>query len=328
MTSAAGPGPTLDGRSIAVTGAAGFIGCHVVAELERCGARVLAIDSDPGWREPLLEALARDRVEMIATGHHWPYPEASFDLLDSQLAVETIVHLAYAVPRTDNLLDVWQQEVAANLLPTVALFEALPDSVEQVLFASTALVYGHTRRGPLCESLPPQPDSAYAQTKAAVECCLSQWAEETGRSATSLRLATVYGPTETVPRAIPNFIRRLLDGRAPQVAVAGDVRDYIHVADVARAVARSVAHPSEHSVLNVGTGRSTRTDNLAELIAATLGSDLEPEVDDAARSPIEVVVDPRRISEATGFTATIGLADGLAGEIDWFAARPELWASC
>jgi nucleoside-diphosphate-sugar epimerase len=151
----------------------------------------------------------------------------------------------------------------------------------------------------------------------------------------AVRIATVYGPTETVPRAAPNFIRRILSGRRPEVAVAADERDYIHVADVARGLAAMVSATETgaigpgSTVLNLGTGVSTTTLELARLLlnlAGTEAKGLSPVVMEPARDPVSIVLDPRRLEAATGFRPSIELAAGLAEQMDWFRDRPELWS--
>lgn len=315
----------LDGRRVAVTGASGFIGSHVVVDLVASGADVVAIDAQPGWREHLTALVDDGSIDFCATGRRWPYGTLLSDALDG---VDTVVHLGYAEPDAASDVGEMRQEAEANLVGSLDLIEQLPGSVTTIGFASTSLVYGRSRRGPLAESLAPDPDSAYAIAKVGVEQALRGWIDDGGGAAVAFRFSTVYGPTETVPRAIPNFVRRLLAGQPPQVAVPGDARDYVHVTDVARAVSSALAaHLEGFDVLNVGTGVPTRTDDLARLVAAAAGIDIEPEIGSPGRPPIELVSDPELAASKVGFQALVDLCHGLPSEIDWFRDRPELWAA-
>ena len=95
------------------------------------------------------------------------------------------------------------------------------------------MVYGATSTQPVSETDRACPMSVYAAGKLATETYLQLYAKESDIALTILRYATVYGPMETVPRAIPNFIRRVLSGRPPIIyGKGGDIRDYVHVLDV------------------------------------------------------------------------------------------------
>lgn len=314
----------LDGRTIAVTGAAGFIGSHLVVELASRGADVVAIDHDAGWRPHLGEQIQRGDVRFVPTSRRWPYggclPAGAWD------GVDTVVHLAYTEPTSGNEAHAVRAEVNANLLGTLELVESLPASVATFGFASTTLVYGRGRQGRLAEDLPPQPDSAYALAKVGVEQALADFGDSaSGRSAVVFRFSTIYGRTETVPRAIPNFIRRLLSGVAPQVAVGADQRDYIHVTDACSTVAAALsASLDPFEVLNVGTGVGVRTDDLARLVAEVSQLGIDPDIGQARRSPVELVSDPTRANQRVGACPKVDLATGLADEIEWFRTRPDL----
>ncbi len=315
--------PSLEDRRIAVTGAAGFIGSRVVAELACCGADVVALDNDPGWRAPLQDLARYRRVQFSPTDRRWPYRPADLAVLDG---VDSVVHCGYAEPSPAATSEM-SQELSANAMATLTMIEGLAPTVSRFVFASTALVYGRRWTVPLCETMPAAPDSPYAIAKLAVEHGLDSWARDHDRVAISLRLSTVYGPQETVPRAIPNFVRSLLRGEAPVVGVAADTRDYVHVDDVGRAIAASLVAPIHgHHVLNVGTGVATTTGELARMVAAECGVPIMPIEGVASRDPVRLVNDVTRIDALTGFRASIGLRDGLGTEVAWFRDRPELWA--
>lgn len=313
----------LDGRTIAVTGAAGFIGSHLVVELANRGADVVAIDHDAGWRPHLGELIERGDVRFVPTPRRWPYGCLA---AGAWHGVDTVIHLAYAEPTSGVEAHAVRSEVTDNLLGTLDLVDSLPPSVTTFGFASTTLVYGRGRQGRLAEGLPPQPDSAYALAKVGVEQALADFGDSaSGRSAVVFRFSTVYGRTETVPRAIPNFIRRLLSGDAPQVAVGADQRDYIHVTDACSMVAAALSTSLDpFEVFNVGTGVGVRTDDLARLVAEVSQLGIDPDVGQPRRGPVELVSDPTRALERFGSCPKVDLAAGLADEIEWFRTRPDL----
>jgi nucleoside-diphosphate-sugar epimerase len=331
----------LSGRTVAVTGAAGFIGAFTVAELAGQGATVVAFDRDPGPRPQLTTLVDGGRVRFASTGTRWPYPgdwwaEASRSGLFDE--VDTVVHLGYAEPTAPDPLAEYRQEVVDNVLPSVELLTRLGSRTTAVCVASSSLVYGRRYWGAVAEDQPVRPDSPYGLAKRDLEQAVSWWAAEDrdNRTAVAVRIATVYGPTETVPRAAPNFIRRVLSGHRPEVAVADDRRDYVHVADVARGLAATVAAAGTGAigngatVLNLGTGTATTTLELARLVVELADPEddgLRPLVSEPTRDPVSVVVDPARLAACTGFRPSILPVAGLADEMEWFRRHPELWSA-
>ena len=333
-----GSGPEAErpllGRCIAVTGAAGFIGAFTAAELAARGGSVVAIDRDPGPRTQLIDPIASGRIELVAAPTRWPYPESWWTevertgLLDP---VDTVVHLGYAEPTVADPLTAYRQEVEANVGPTIDLLERLGSRVETICLASSSLIYGRGHRAAIPETTEPRPDSPYGLAKLDVERALAWWAGD-GRQAVAARIATVYGPTETVPRAVPTFVRAVLAGRRPEIAVGDDRRDYIHVGDVARGLAAlvgaasTIVGPGRCSAINLGTGRATTTLELARSILDLVGSSAEPVLSEPNRGSVSVVVDPTLLHRSTGFEPSVELRSGLAEEVAWFRRRPELWS--
>jgi UDP-glucose 4-epimerase len=139
-----------------------------------------------------------------------------------------------------------------------------------------------------------------------------------------LRYATVYGPGETVPRAIPNFIRAALDGQPPVIAGDGlDEHDYIHVADVVDATMLALRRRAS-GVFNVGSGVGTSTLELARIVVRLAGADVEPVFCPRIAPPTEpvrVVCATDFARSALTFTASRSLADGITEEIGWFRSE-------
>lgn len=325
---------SLEGRHVVVTGAAGFIGAFVAAELAARGAAVLAIDREPGRRRPVVGPIAKGRITFLAAPTRWPYPPSWWDFVENEgllATVDSLVHLGYREPTASHPIGAYRQEVEANVLPSVAMLERLDPRITTVVVASSSMVYGPAHRTAIPETAELRPDSSYGLAKFDLERALAWWAGD-GRRVIAARIATVYGPTETVPRAVPNFIRAALAGRRPEVVVGDDRRDYINVIDVARGLATMVGQapgivgPAGGSVaVNLGTGTATTTLELATTILAVSGLGGEPTVAPQPRRPVSVVVDPSFLADRTGFRPTVPLRAGLVEEMDWFRHHPELW---
>jgi UDP-glucose 4-epimerase len=333
-----GPPPVdrgpLAGRTVAVTGAAGFIGSFTAVELAAAGARVLAIDRDPGPRRHLAEAVAGGRLGFVTAPTRWPHPRSWWDGVEragTLEPVDALVHLGYQEPTAADPIGVYRQEVAANVTATIELLERLGRRVTTVVAASSSLVYGPGRRTPVPETADRCPSSPYGVAKYDLERVVEWWAGD-DRLGVAARIATVYGPTETVPRAVPTFIRAALAGRRPEVAVAGDARDYLNVADAARGLAALVAgapavvgRSGGFAGVNLGTGSATTTVELARAVLDLTGLGGEPVIAAPTRPPQSVVVDPALLEARTGFRPSVPLRAGLADEVAWFRAHPHLW---
>jgi dTDP-L-rhamnose 4-epimerase len=174
------------------------------------------------------------------------------------------------------------------------------------------------------------PRSTYAASKAAQENYASAWVRQADASAVALRYHNVYGPG--MPRDTPYsgvaamFRSSLERGEAPRVYEdGGQVRDFVHVADVARAnvaALRAVAaeRGGHYAAYNVASGRPVTIRQVAEQVAAGTGRDVVPEVTGGYRlgDVRHIVASPERARAELGFAARIGPEQGL-GE---FATAP------
>ncbi len=177
---------------------------------------------------------------------------------------------------------------------------------------------------PVPEDARLEPRSGYAASKVAQEHYAASWARQAGAAAVALRYHNVYGPG--MPRDTPYsgvaamFRSSLERGERPQVFEdGGQVRDFVHVADVARAnvaaLERVVAEPLPHyAAYNVCSGTPVTILDVARRVAAGTGRDLAPKVTGGFRTGDvrHVVASPDLARSELGFTATIGPEAGLA----------------
>ncbi len=173
----------------------------------------------------------------------------------------------------------------------------------------------------IAEDAPLEPRSVYAATKLHQEHLCGLFARENeGVSATMLRYHNVYGPR--MPRDTPYagvasiFRSAIAAGRAPRVFEdGGQLRDFIHVADIARANLAALGRRGAPAAFNVATGRPESILTVAELLAADAGEGApRPEVTGEFRlgDVRHVFADPARAREELGFEAKVGLAAGMA----------------
>ncbi len=170
------------------------------------------------------------------------------------------------------------------------------------------------------EETPTDPRNTYAATKLAQEHLASAWARSTGGTAVGLRYHNVYGPhmpRDTFYAGVASIFRSSLEaGRPPQVYEdGGQMRDFVHVTDVAQANLRAWAHPPAESTLrtyNVASGTPHTVGDMARALAEAFGGP-EPEVTGQYRigDVRHVVASPARAEEELGYQAAVAFADGM-----------------
>jgi UDP-glucose 4-epimerase len=314
---------SLAGRHVVVSGADGFIGSHVVHHALAAGARVTAVCAKEPWR---LHEVDGPRLALVhvRSGEWWT---GEFrNALESLLAeADGLVLLLYEPPPRDaSNLDRLSHELSVNAAGAHRLAELAVRYGVPVVFASSAEVYGGRRENPVTEQVTPHPATPYARAKLEAERLLEEAVAANG-SAFALRIATAFGPGENGPRAIPSFIRALGQGeRAIVHGDGGDVRDYVHVSDIASAVVNAVELARERhvgtTVVNVGSGVGRPTLDVLRAVAAAMGRRAEPTFEPAARPPSRLVLDTSRARERLGFEARTDFDVAVAEEADWLLA--------
>ncbi len=295
----------------AVTGAAGFIGSHLVDALLAAGHEVRGLDDLSTGSRGNVDPRCTLTIGDVADR------EAVRDLMDG---VDGCFHLA-AIASVARTNQDWSGGTRANLAGSVAVMEAARDAgCIPVVYASSAAVYGDVGNRPAREDMAPTPLSAYGVDKLSCELHASAGWHVHGLPSFGLRFFNVYGDRQSAcspySGVISIFTRNLAMGTP--VTVHGDgrqVRDFTHVSDVVRqlvAAMRQVSLRPGAMLANVCTGRGTSLLELLRILgtihqhnpAITFGP---PRPGDIRQS----VGDPSRGAALLGRTA-ITLETGLA----------------
>ena len=302
-----------------VTGAAGFIGSHLVERLLREGSTVTGVDCLTDYYDP---ALKRRNLAAVAGSPRFRLLE--LDLGAGDLAtlpeVDVVFHLAAQAGVRTSWGAHFGPYVHHNVLATQRLLERYHRSpLERFVYASSSSVYGDAERFPTREDDLPRPFSPYGVTKLAGEHLTLLYGRNFGMPVTALRYFTVYGPRPRPDLAFHRFCRALLCGEP--ITVYGDgrqSRDFTYVDDAVEANLRAWKRAAPQSVYNVGGGSQVEVLEAIRILERELGARVElrhqalPPGD-----PPRTRADATRMREALGLTAAVPIERGLAAEAEW-----------
>jgi UDP-glucuronate 4-epimerase len=311
---------------VLLTGAAGFIGSHLVEALGRRGDEVIGIDNfDPFYPRAMKE---RNLAE-IGGGPGFTFREQ--DMLDvtateALLTPDTVVvHLAAKAGVRPSLADPVGY-ARANVAGTAAVLEAARRTgVSRIVFGSSSSVYGDSTPVPFREDAAAvAPVSPYAATKRAGELLLSSVAPIYGFRAASLRFFTVYGPRQRPDLAIHAFTRRIVEGQP--ITLFGDgtqSRDYTYCDDVVAGVVAAIDWTADATVgveaFNLGGNRTVPTGTMVSEIARALG--IEPAIRWAPMQPGDVqrtAADLAKSGALLGYAPKTPFPEGIDRFVTWF----------
>jgi UDP-glucose 4-epimerase len=295
------------GRTVLVTGAAGFIGSALCRRLVSAGHRVIGYDNLwRGRRECLPEGVdfvqgdIRDAAR-LATTFSAATPDCVIHLAAMHFIPECIAH-------PEATKDV-------NVDGTLRVLEACRgSSVRSFVFASSGAVYAPTD-GPCVEDVTPlRPLEVYGESKVAAEQAVATFHHGTGIPAAILRLFNAIGRNETNPHVVPHIFESLQTSDVIRLGNLEPCRDYIDTRDVAEAITAVVEAPRGLHVFNVGTGVAHSVKDIIELLHRILGRPINV-VQEPGRVRIDermvLVADVARIRRAIGWSPRLALEDTL-----------------
>ncbi len=320
---------------VLVTGAAGFVGSHLVERLLQEGSVVWGVDNFDSFYARHVKEANLENVE-----GHGRFQLAEGDVRDesflgevfSEGQFDAVVHLA-ARPGVRPSIEAPDEYFDCNVIGTVRLLETMRRfGVKSLIFASSSSVYG-SRDGsdPFKEDdAVDRPVSPYAATKRAGELLCHTYWHLHGLRCYCLRLFTVYGPRQRPDLAIHKFTRAIQAARPiPVYGDGGMQRDYTYVDDVVdgiwRALARVVSGDgSGFEILNIGANRMVGLSELIELLAESINA--EPNLERLPPQPGDVPrtwADISRARDLLGYEPRVGIEEGLRRFVAWFLARQE-----
>jgi UDP-glucose 4-epimerase len=302
-----------------VTGAAGFIGSHLVDALAESGHSVRVLDDlstglhdnlHPGAEVVLGdvadEDVVRDAVEGVEVVFHQAAHRAVLRSVDHPLATDR-----------------------ANTLGTLTVLKAASENgVRRVVYASSSSIYGNVSQAPVPETARPMPRSPYAVTKLSGEHYCRVFAELYGIETVALRYFNVYGPRQRPDSAyaavIPLFIDALTTGASPEVHGDGrQSRDFTYIDDVVTANLAAAYAPAElcsGMAYNIAGGAAYTLLELLDVLGGIL--EVEPHPVHTSPRPGDVRHTRADIGAARrdlGHEPKVAFPQGLERMVEWFA---------
>lgn len=293
-------------------GGCGFVGSHVVDALVAQGHSVRILDRQPErFRSPL------DGVE-----YRFGDFSDHMTLIEALTGIDTVFHLiSTTFPATANLDP--KADVRDNLINTLCLLDTMVSlGVSRILYLSSGgTVYGAPAIVPVPEDHPLRPINSYGIVKVAIESYLEMYRNIRGVSSVVIRASNPYGPRQAhsgVQGVISTFLKRVYDGQPIEIWGDGSVvRDYFHVADLARLCVMAAASDSV-GPFNAGSGQGQSLNDIVDIIRAVSGANIATNYKPGRQVDVpRSILDVSRAEKAFGWRCKIGLDEGVRQSWAW-----------
>jgi UDP-glucuronate 4-epimerase len=323
-------------RRVLVTGAAGFIGAHLVNRLLADGFEVVGVDNLNNYYDPRLKDA---RLRKLCMGpRFWFFP---LDLADKPRVeslfrdgdFDAVVHLAAQAGIRYSITNP-EEYVSSNLVGFVNVIEGVRAcSCRHFVFASSSSVYGSNNKMPFGEEdSTDYPVSLYAATKKSNEVVAHAYSHLFHIPTTGLRFFTVYGPWGRPDMAVFKFVDAIMRGRAIELYNFGRLRrDFTFVDDIVEGIVRLLPLPPTWDrmegasvsvpmrLCNIGNQQPVELLHLVRTIESCLGRSADIRL--LPMQPGDVLETHARVEklkEVTGYSPCVSIEDGIRRFVDWY----------
>ena len=311
-------------KRILVTGAAGFIGSHVVETLLARGDRVAALDEFNDYYEP---ALKRANVAEALKNPQYTLYEADIrneskvrEIFEREQP-EVVVHLAARAGVRPSLKDPNLYHTV-NVIGSQHILDACREyKPSHLVFASSSSVYGASVDVPFSEDNPvAAPISPYAATKRMNELMAHVYSHVYGLHVTMLRFFTVYGPRQRPDMAIRRFTQLIDEGKPiPMFGDGSTRRDYTFITDIIAGVIAAIDRPFRYEIFNLGGHETTSLRELITLISDALGKPAC--IETLPNQPGDVTITYADVAKAhrlLDYAPQVPIRDGIRPFVEWY----------
>ncbi len=231
--------PPLKGKKILITGSKGFIGQHLIRELNKLNLEFTEFQGD-----------IREGIKL----------EGNFDI---------VFHLAAKVPQKSTRANEFH---TINEEGTKKVLEFCKEKKAKIIYPSTVGVYGAPEQEIVTESSKVFPDiNKYAHSKYQGELACMGYAKQEGGSYVILRFSNIYGPNQTGRGLIPTLINAAKNNKIAQLRDKEGFRDFIYIKDAVTALLLSTKEEVKNKLINVGLGRTYKVEEVVEIIQKIYG---------------------------------------------------------
>ena len=331
-------------QKILVTGAAGFIGFHLVQRLCSKGVEVLGIDNMNDYYDVSLKEARLTELQK----HN------SFKFINASLEDESAIEDAFSDFKPDAVVNLAAQAgvrysldnprayTSSNIVGFLNILEGCRQhAVKHLVFASSSSVYGANTKVPFDVSdNVDHPISLYAATKKSNELMAHSYAHLYGLPCTGLRFFTVYGPWGRPDMAYFKFTKKIMNGEPIDVYNNGDMkRDFTYIDDIIDGVERLIGHTATSSsgwngaspdpaisnapyrLYNIGHNNPENLMDMIGTLEKALGKKAEINILPMQPGDVyETYANIDAINDAVGFDPTISLEEGITKFADWYSS--------
>ena len=315
------------GVRVLVTGADGFIGSHLTEALVRSGAEVRAFClynslGTLGWLDETDREVRSALDVRCGDIRDRRFVEASCENIEVVLHLAALIAIPYSYVAPESFLE-------TNALGTLNVLEAVRRAgCRRLVHASTSEVYGTPSVLPITEEHALKGQSPYSASKIAADKMCEAYHCSFETPVVVLRPFNTYGPRQSMRAVIPTIIGQLLQGvTRVRLGNTAPRRDLTFVSDtVAGFMAAGLASGIDGQTIQLGTGRAVSVQELFDLARAACGVEAQVAEDARRRRPdaSEVMVlqsDPSRARGTLGWSAQVGLEEGLRRTVEWMRAN-------
>jgi UDP-glucose 4-epimerase len=310
-----------------ITGAAGFIGSHLVHALVARGDEVRALDNfATGQRKNLEDVL--DRIDLREVDLR-----DAAGILNACEGVEYILHEG-AIPSVPRSLKEPRPSHETNIDGTFNVLEgARAAGVRRVIYAASSSVYGNQPKFPRVETMTPQPIAPYPVQKLAGELYMNSYWQVYGLETVCLRYFNIFGPRQ-VPDSpysgvIAQFILQMMRGQQPVINGDGEQgRDFTYVDNVVQANLAALAAPAQNvagGVFNVACGERHTLNEIYRILSNLLEYPHPPQYGPEREGDVRNShADISSARMAMGYAPHIGFEEGLRRTVEWYRSEYEV----
>jgi nucleoside-diphosphate-sugar epimerase len=305
-----------------VTGAAGFIGSHLVEALLNQDEEVIGIDEFNDYYDPSLKL---SNIAHLQNHPKFKLIEEDIQFLDWQTLLKD-VDVVYHQAAQAGVRNSWGRGFSGyterNINATQVLLEAAKDAsnLKRLVFASTSSIYGDAETLPSHEDICPAPVSPYGITKLAAERLCGLYHKSFGVPFVALRYFTVYGPRQRPDMAFHKFFKAVLHDEA--ISIYGDgqqTRDFTFVSDaIAANLAAATTKDAVGKIFNIGGGSRVVLTEVIDTMEKIVGQPIQRNhVNKAMGDARHTGADVSKAKEILGFKPQVSLLEGLTQQWHW-----------